>query len=472
MKINPYSLFKGLLLTCAAIFMNSNVDAQYCAVAFANGCGPANCSIQSVSTTGGINNITNNNTYCGNSSTSYSDYTSMKVTQEALKSVNVRVRLASNTSVSSSIVRIYVDWNRDQDFSDAGEYIAPAATTDHVHTSPGSNVTVKITVPGFAKEGLTRMRIVLGSAGPIYDPGTQACALNVNANHGECEDYTFEVINPCLPPNVISIANLDYKSADISWTPKLNAEMYEYLIKRDGTLPPTGTNGYSYTTTNSIEVDTFACDTKYYIFVRLVCDSAGIAPTWKISDWARDSFVTPPCCYIPKLTVKNIASTTTLVSWDPIQSAYGYEYAVSTTTKPPQQGTYTTSTSVLLQGLEPKTTHFVHVRSRCNPTPLSDWGKEGFKTTKYLTVNSLYGTGVFTMDAYPSPMSDRLNVVLNGDRAANAQVTILDLTGKVVYNAPVNTDKVIVNVSNLTSGIYVVKYTDDIHNEIMKVTKK
>ncbi len=471
MKINPYSLLKGLLLTGIIAGAAVTADAQYCPVAFANGCGPQNASIQSVSTTGGINNFTNNNTYCGNSTTSYSDYTSMKVTQEAFKSVDVKVKLASNTSVGSAITRVYVDWDNDKAFSST-EYIAPNTTLDHVHTGAGDEVTIKITVPGYAKEGLLRMRIVLGSAGPVYDPNTQACANSVNANHGECEDYTFEVINPCIPPDVISISNLDYKSADFAWTPKLNAEMYEYLIKTDSTTPHDTLHGFTYTTVNGVDVDTFQCDTKYYIFVRLVCDSSGISRNWETSKWIKDSFTTPPCCYIPNITVKNITSTTTHVSWDPIQSAYGYEYAVSTQPDPPQQGTYTTSTSVLLQGLQPKTTHFIHVRSRCNPTPLSEWGKAPFKTTKYLSVNSLYGSGVFSMDAYPSPMYDKLNIELNGDRADHAQVSIIDVTGKVVYNTSVVGDKMTINVDQLTSGIYIVRYTDDIHNEVMKVTKK
>lgn len=468
MKTNPYSLFKGFLLAAATIFTAGSAQAQYCTPAFASGCSVQNCYIQNVSTTNGINNFTNNNTGC--SSGSYADYTStMKVTQLALQTVDVKVKLASNTSVGSAICRVYVDWDRDQAFSGTDEYIVPATTLDHVFTGAGDEVTVKITVPGWAKEGLTRMRVVIGSSGPVYDPFTTYCPTN--SNHGEAEDYTFEVINPCLPPDVISITNLDYKSADFAWTPKLNAEMYEYLIKRDSSMPPVGTNGYTYTTDNTLEVDTFACDTKYYIFVRIVCDSVGIAANWKISDWTKDSFTTPPCCYTPQITVKNVTSTTTHVSWAPIQSAFGYEYAVSTTPDPPQKGIYTSGTAVLLQGLQPKTTHFIHVRSRCNPTPLSDWGKEPFKTTQYLSVNSMYGSGVFTIDAYPNPMQSSLNVVLNGERAGAAQVSILDLTGKVLHVQPITTDKITIDVNSLPSGVYVVRYTDDIHNEIRKITK-
>ena len=69
-------------------------------------------------------------------------------------------------------------------------------------------------------------------------------------------------------------------------------------------------------------------------------------------------------------------------------------------------------------------------------------------------------------------MLDNLTIQLNGDMSANARLTIIDLTGKTVYNAPVKSEKVVIDASNLPSGIYIVKYNDDKHNEIMRVTKK
>ncbi len=160
------------------------------------------------------------------------------------------------------------------------------------------------------------------------------------------------------------------------------------------------------------------------------------------------------------------------MQWDPIQTAYGYEYAVSTTPDPPQKGYYTINTSIVQQGLSPKTTYFFHVRSRCSPTPLSDWSQVSFKTQGGVSVENVNGSDIFSMDAYPNPMLDNLTIQLNGSRSANARLTIIDLTGKTVYSAPVKSDKVVVDATSLPSGIYIVKYNDDKHNEIMRVTKK
>lgn len=484
MKVKKYSfIIKSLVLGMLLVANVADVNAQLppltqCSPTLIPGFGvgcSTGASIRSVVTTGGITNFNNSNTNCANPSTSYSDYTgtSMKVYQEAFKTVEVSITWNGNAGANlvSSLNKIYVDWNRDGDFGDLGEYIAPGpyqGQHPHSHATANSTVKINITVPGYAKEGKTRMRIITSSLGQIYDPGVQAC----QGSRGEAEDYVFEVLNPCLAPNVISIANLDYKSADFSWTPKLNAEFYEYIITPVDTIPHDTVSGFTFTTNTSVDVDTFQCNTTYYVMVRIICDSSRrIARDYKRSSWVRDSFKTDPCCYDPQLTVDQVTSTTARVSWDFIPTAIGYEYAVSTTMDPPQKGTYTTSNVVVLQGLTPKVTHYVHVRSRCTPTPLSDWSRAAFKNLGYLTINQLSGKA-FSMDAFPNPMQDKMTVQLNGEMSSNARLTVIDLTGKIVYNAPVKESTITINASNLPSGIYIVKYNDDTHNEIMRVTKK
>lgn len=469
MRIDPYSIAKKGFLSLSVLALSAGItSAQYCTPTFSVGCSTG-ASLSSCSSSGGITNFTNNNSNCGNSSTSYSDYTgTYGVKQEAFKSVDIKATYPSGApGGSSAIVKIWVDWNKNGVFDHPAEYIAPNVTTDHVFTGPGQTKTVKITVPGTAKQGTTRMRVRVGSLGSIYDPNLTPCS---NSAYGETEDYDFEIVNPCLPPEVVSFADLDYNSVNISWSSKLNAEMYEYYIKKDNTFPAPGTHGYKYTTSEYLGLEKLECDTWYYMFLRCVCDTPGSSQFWDESDWRLDSFKTEPCCYSPVLTVSNVTSTTAKVTWDPIATAYGYEYAVSTTPDPPVKGTYTTYTTLFLQGLPSKTTHFIHVRSRCTPTPLSDWSKAPFKTLKYLSIDPTNGVD-FNMDAYPNPVKDKLYIRLNGKMGANAHVTVVGLTGNVIFSAPMTSETLTIDASSIPSGVYVVKYQDDIHQEIMKVTK-
>ena len=206
--------------------------------------------------------------------------------------------------------------------------------------------------------------------------------------------------------------------------------------------------------------------------LRSICDTAGkIDRNWDKSEWIRDSFTTHPCCYEPVVTIDQIASTTARISWAPIATAYGYEYAVSINNVPPQKGNLTNSTTVVLQGLTPKTTHYVFVRSRCNPTPLSEWAKGNLKTQAYVTVKDVSNEKV-SIDAFPNPVLDKLTIQLNGQRSKNPKLQVIDLTGKTVYSASVTSDKTVINTNDLPAGLYIIKYSDDQHNEVTRVTKQ
>ncbi|MGQ9847507.1 MAG: T9SS type A sorting domain-containing protein [Bacteroidales bacterium] len=56
---------------------------------------------------------------------------------------------------------------------------------------------------------------------------------------------------------------------------------------------------------------------------------------------------------------------------------------------------------------------------------------------------------------YPNPTSNYIVLLSNG----NGNLTITDITGKVVYNASVNQTQQYFNIANLSKGIYMVKYT-------------
>ncbi len=435
--------------------------------------------ITRVTTTGGIVNF-DNTSACDDPATRYMDYTGTgkMVQQEAGKSFDVTIRYKGfKDATDKSQNKIYIDWNRNG-FFDTSEYVkAPGwvpgpSPHPHSNTAINSPVTIKVPVPLFAKEGLMRMRIINGALPRFPAQFHLMTPCWTGGGDGEAEDYLVDIINPCIPPAVTSISKIANFSANISWSVRENAEFYEYLVTTDPTVP--SGIGYSFTKKTELDIDTFQCDVKYYVFVRAICDTAGRTDVqWKKSDWKIDSFKTHPCCENPEVKVDQVTSTTARLSWAPIYTATGYEYAVSITDVPPAgPGLKTISNVVILQGLKPSQRYYYFVRSRCNPTPLSDWTIGNVKTLQYTSVDGLDAQSSFSMDAYPNPMTDNLVVKLNGDRGVNAKLTLIDLTGKVVYNQPVTTSEVKINASTMPSGIYIVKYSDDQHNEVMRVTKK
>ena len=61
---------------------------------------------------------------------------------------------------------------------------------------------------------------------------------------------------------------------------------------------------------------------------------------------------------------------------------------------------------------------------------------------------------------------------VNGTTAANAEVTILDVTGKLISTVKVLNNEATVDMSGLAQGAYIVKYTDANNTQTIKVNKQ
>lgn len=136
----------------------------------------ADCSvgdqIQNFSTTGALVNITNNNSGC--SPSAYANLTAThSITVTPGSTFNISVQAGSAYSQGH---RIWIDWNQDGDFYDAGEDMWNSGTySTNVYTGT-------ITVPLTAMSGTTRMRVRCSYNTVPTDPCTQQ-------SYGEAEDY-------------------------------------------------------------------------------------------------------------------------------------------------------------------------------------------------------------------------------------------------------------------------------------------
>lgn len=130
--------------------------------------------IDDFSTTGGLSNITNNNS--GYSATGYGNFTGLTVTQLPGNTVNFSITNdgGSNTYGFS----IWVDWNQDGDFADAGEQV-------FVSSAYATSASGSFAVPMTATVGCTRMRV---TAHYTNTAPSNPCLTSAS---NEFEDYTF-----------------------------------------------------------------------------------------------------------------------------------------------------------------------------------------------------------------------------------------------------------------------------------------
>lgn len=129
----------------------------------------------------------------------YSNYTTLAAPSVSqCQTVNFSVQIGTCGGNFNNAVRIFIDWNNDTDFQDAGETAyTSAASTNGPHTENGT-----ITVPGNAVLGNVRMRVVnVETATPttITDCGTYTW--------GETEDYLI---------NITAGAALTYTSSTVT----------------------------------------------------------------------------------------------------------------------------------------------------------------------------------------------------------------------------------------------------------------
>ncbi len=115
----------------------------------------------------------------------YSDYTgiSTSVNAGSAYSLSIQLNTDGNYTVYS---KVWIDWNQDNDFDDAGEEYDLGSATN-VSNGATSNSPLSVTVPATAVAGNTRMRV-----SAKYGSAATSCETGYD---GEVEDYTVNVIS-------------------------------------------------------------------------------------------------------------------------------------------------------------------------------------------------------------------------------------------------------------------------------------
>jgi hypothetical protein len=236
----------------------------YCVPLSNNDAFPDGDYISNVTTTGGISNFNNSSSADPTIPYGYQDFTATSCSQFAGGSINVSVTNASNAFGDGGKM-IWVDWNGDFDFLDAGETVFSQGS--------GSGLTANATfsVPGAQPLGNYRMRVMNVYATFNYLPcNTYSWA--------EAEDYTFTVVPPpaCGIPTSLAATLTSTTSVDVSWVaPGAGTVVnYEYAVTTSATPPGSGTINAG-TSVTGVAV---LANTNYYLHVRTNCTGPATSP--------------------------------------------------------------------------------------------------------------------------------------------------------------------------------------------------
>jgi len=81
-------------------------------------------------------------------------------------------------------------------------------------------------------------------------------------------------------------------------------------------------------------------------------------------------------------------------------------------------------------------------------------------------------TGVFAVEAFPNPVTDVLTVRVHGTSASDGSASLYDATGKLVRTVNLTNNEATINMTGLSSGVYLLNYSDSNHRKSTRITKQ
>ncbi len=271
----------------------------------------------------------------------------------------------------------------------------------------------------------------------------------------------------CNPVTGLTASAITASSATISWTAVTGSVGYQYVINNTVAAPTASGTNIATTTYNATAL---TAGTTYYAHVR---DSCGAT---SLSAWNTIPFTTlsTTCNAVTSLTASAITTNSATITWVRPTGTVAAQYVINTNTADPTtSGTTTTLSTYNATGLSSSTTYYAHVRDTCGATALSAWVTIPITTLAsgvgVINVNADNGFGI---SAFPNPVSGALTVEIQGGLDHEGMIQVMDVTGKLLKVMPATDSTVSIDMSGLSSGLYLVRYSDAAHAQTIKVNKQ
>jgi len=315
----------------------------------------------------------------------------------------------------------------------------------------------------------------LSTAGSWLTAGTSTAATytlnNLTANSAyhwrvktDCSNYSntgnFSTTNSgggtnCSVATGLGSTNIGANTATLFWNAVSGASSYTVQYK------PTSSSSWisaGSSITPTLVLNNLNAATSYQWQVKANCSS------WS----ATANFVTTGggggSCNAPSNLVNNtVGSSYASISWNAVLGASNYTLQIKLASGNNWFTLGTVSvTSVVISGLQPNTSYHWRVKANCSD----------YSGAKLLTTSSNIGGGsaeglsqptilehgaIGTLDLFPNPVGEYLNVRYLSGIASEGQIIVTDPWGRVVFR---QTLQPLLNVSTLTPGVYFLSILD------------
>ena len=429
--------------------------------------------------------------------TGYTDFTSISTNLTKGVSTTITVTPTWTSSAYAEGYAVWIDYNNDKDFDDAGELVwsNPAVSTTPVSGS--------FTVSATASTGATRMRVSMR-----YNAIPVACGA---FDYGQVEDYSVNIIAgdataPSAPTNLTATGTTQ-TTTNLSWTAATdNIGVTGYDVYQGATLKAsvTGTTyavtgltaatAYTFSikakdaagnisaSSNVVNVTTLANSVTYCASTssNTADEKIGRVQLGTINNPSTGTAGYENFTALSTNLTRGTSNTITITpAWTSTVYSEGYAvwidyngnglftdagelvFSKATSTTTPASGAFTVPATATLGATR------MRVSMKYNGTPTScetlsygqveDYSVNIVTTTAISTIADNSSNEILTtISLYPNPTKDVLNIETNS--ATKLNYSVVNYLGQVVKTGSIENN--LINVSNLNAGIYILEVND------------
>ncbi|HBY21288.1 MAG TPA: hypothetical protein DEG71_09850 [Clostridiales bacterium] len=292
-------------------------------------------------------------------------------------------------------------------------------------------------------------------------------------------EFTTSIISACNQATPNSITNIKTNQVTLNWATVVNNNGY---MVRWRVKSPQGAWVYYNATSgeNTCDATGLKANTSYEWQMRTFCENNTISAFTELAQ-----FVTLPSCADITNLSQIVDTTVAILKWNPVNGADHYllrwrvanglwKYInINNQIGYQQIGCFICNQA---DKLLPNTTYEWQIRAFCNSEgtmysnfsaiqqfeTLENKNNKESNTDKFSVLNSQ-----FSINIYPNPANDILNITTTASNAKNLTVDIYDIYGKLIMKEQL-IDNLQLDIKHLESGIYFIK----IENQTLKFIKQ
>ena len=233
----------------------------------------------------------------------YEDFTSISTSVAQGSTNTITITPLWTGTVYSEGYAVFIDYNKDGDFADAGETVWTKATST---STPASG---SFTIPATASTGVTRMRVSMK-----YNGVPTSCE---SFSYGQVEDYTINITGTTVDtqaptaPTSLAVSNVTETTASLSWNASSdNVGVTGYDVYQ-------GSTNIGTVTTTSANITGLTASTSYTYSVRAKDAAGNVSSSSNTVSFTTSSGADTQAPTAPtSLTSSNITETTASLSWN------------------------------------------------------------------------------------------------------------------------------------------------------------